>query len=183
MDYLSSVMSERAHGDPFDLEDPTRRRKLERNSQKTQGEEAGKVAETVKSAPGPKILLRATVADASVEQEREVVRSEARAPANRSRRARADRHHPRGSSRAAMSLPGWHGIISVSTAIVGLFDARRAGARDRARVGLRRTEGSPPKIRLDRPRDAMHIGCTSITVVGRAEGAVIDAVNACRGPS
>jgi hypothetical protein len=58
-------MSERAHGDPFDLEDPTRRRKLERNSQKTQGEEARKVAETVKSAPGPKILLRATVADAS----------------------------------------------------------------------------------------------------------------------
>ena len=94
MDYLSSVMSERAHGDPFDLEDPTRRRKLERNSRRTQGEEAGKVAETVKSAPGPKILLRATGADASVEQEREVVRSEARAPANRSRRARADRHHP-----------------------------------------------------------------------------------------
>jgi len=87
-------MSERAHGDPFNLEDPTRRRKLEKNSQKTQGEEARRVAETVKSPPGPKILLRATVADASVEQEREVVRSEARAPANRSRRARANRHHP-----------------------------------------------------------------------------------------
>ena len=73
-------MSEQAHGDPFNLEDPTHRRKLEKNSQKTQGEEARKVAEAVKSAPGPKILLRATVADASVEQEREVVRSEARAP-------------------------------------------------------------------------------------------------------
>ena len=133
MDYLSSVMSERAHGAPFDLEDPTRRRKLERNSQKTQGEEAGRVAKTVKSAPGPKILLRATVADASVEHEREVVRSETRAPANRSRRARANRNHPDIADRDRGAHPS-SGLQSSADCAVRSFgsDHRPSAIRNRA---------------------------------------------------
>lgn len=106
MDYLSSVMSEQAHGDPFDLADPPPRRKLEKNSHNTQDEEVGTAAETVQGAPGPKILLRAKlVANTTVEQDRAVARSEARAPADRSRRARADRHHPEFADRDRNARP------------------------------------------------------------------------------
>ena len=133
MDYLSSVMSEQAHGDPFDLADPPPRRKLEKNSHNTQDEEAGKVSEAVMSVPGPKILRRATVADASVEQEREMVRSEARAPANRSRRARADRRHPDIADRDRGARPSSGLQSSADCAVRSFGGGRRPSAiRNRA---------------------------------------------------